>query len=106
MSGTDFYYEPQVRLGEEFNAIAPFSGDKRSFFSNSGTEAIEAAIKLARYSTKRYGMIAFLGSFHGRTLGSLCADVEQGDSAARLRADAGRARFTPRTAIAIAVRSA
>ena len=71
MSGTDFYYEPQVRLGEEFNAIAPFAGPKRSFFSNSGTEAIEAAIKLAKYSTKRYGMIAFIGSFHGRTLGSL-----------------------------------
>ncbi len=71
MSGTDFYYEPQVQLGEEFNAIAPFAGAKRSFFSNSGTEAIEAAIKLAKYSTKRYGMIAFLGSFHGRTLGSL-----------------------------------
>jgi 4-aminobutyrate aminotransferase len=71
MSGTDFYYEPQVRLAEEFNAIAPFGGSKRSFFSNSGTEAIEAAIKLAKYSTKRYGMIAFLGSFHGRTLGAL-----------------------------------
>jgi 4-aminobutyrate aminotransferase len=71
MSGTDFYYEPQVRLGEEFDAIKPFSGPSRSFFSNSGTEAIEAAIKLARFSTKRYGLIAFLGSFHGRTLGSL-----------------------------------
>ena len=62
MSGTDFYYEPQVQLGEEFNAIAPFGGAKRSFFSNSGTEAIEAAIKLAKYSTKRYGMIAFLAA--------------------------------------------
>lgn len=71
MSGTDFYYEPQVRLAEAFNDIAPFGGPKRSFFSNSGTEANEAAIKLARYSTKRYGLIAFLGSFHGRTLGSL-----------------------------------
>ncbi len=71
MSGTDFYYEPQVRLGEIFNEIAPFDGQKRSFFSNSGTEANEAAIKLARYSTKRHGIIAFLGSFHGRTLGSL-----------------------------------
>src|ERR671919_88610 len=71
MSGTDFYYEPQVRLGEEMNAIAPMAGAKRSFFSNSGTEAVEAAIKLARYHTKRYGIIAFLGSFHGRTLGSL-----------------------------------
>ena len=71
MSGTDFYYEPQVALAEKMQAIAPFSGPKRTFFSNSGTEAIEAAIKLARYYTKRYGLIAFLGSFHGRTLGSL-----------------------------------
>ena len=71
MSGTDFYYEPQVRLAEEMNGIAPWKGEKRSFFSNSGTEAIEAAIKLARYHTRRYGIIAFLGSFHGRTLGSL-----------------------------------
>jgi 4-aminobutyrate aminotransferase len=71
MSGTDFYYEPQVRLGEEMNDIAPWTGPSRSFFSNSGTEAIEAAIKLARYHTRRYGIIAFLGSFHGRTLGSL-----------------------------------
>ena len=69
--GTAFYYEPQVCLAEEFNAIAPFSGDKKSFFSNSGAEAIEAAIKLARYATKRFGLIAFLGSFHGRTLGAL-----------------------------------
>ncbi len=71
MSGTDFYYEPQVRLGETFNEIAPFDGQKRTFFANSGTEANEAAVKLARYSTKRYGVIAFLGSFHGRTMGSL-----------------------------------
>jgi 4-aminobutyrate aminotransferase len=71
MSGTDFYYEPQVRLAETMNDIAPFQGAKRSFFSNSGTEAMEAAVKLARYHTKRYGIIAFLGSFHGRTLGSL-----------------------------------
>jgi 4-aminobutyrate aminotransferase len=71
MSGTDFYYEPQVRLAEEMNEIAPWTGPKRSFFSNSGTEAIEAAIKLARYHTRRHGIIAFLGSFHGRTLGSL-----------------------------------
>ena len=71
MSGTDFYYEPQVRLAEAMNELAPWKGPKRSFFSNSGTEAMEAAIKLARYHTKRYGIIAFLGSFHGRTLGSL-----------------------------------
>jgi len=74
MSGTDFYYEPQVQLAEEMARVVPVgggSGDVRSFFGNSGTEANEAAIKLARYSTKRFNLIAFLGSFHGRTLGSL-----------------------------------
>ena len=71
MSGTDFYYEPQVQLGEAMAALAPFSGPKRTFFANSGTEANEAAIKMARYHTKRHGIIGFLGSFHGRTLGSL-----------------------------------
>ncbi len=71
MSGTDFYYEPQVRLGEELSAIAPMPGPHRSFFANSGTEANEAALKLARYHTRRQGIIAFFGAFHGRTMGSL-----------------------------------
>jgi 4-aminobutyrate aminotransferase len=71
MSGTDFYYEPQVQLAEEMNAIAPWDGPSRSFFSNSGAEAMEAAIKLARYHTRRHALIGFLGSFHGRTLGAL-----------------------------------
>jgi 4-aminobutyrate aminotransferase len=71
MSGTDFYYEPQVRLGEELSAIAPMGGQHRSFFGNSGTEANEAALKLARYYTKRQNVIAFFGAFHGRTMGSL-----------------------------------
>jgi 4-aminobutyrate aminotransferase len=71
MSGTDFYYEPQVAVAEEIAKVAPIDGAVRSFFSNSGTEANEAAIKLARYYTKRVNIIAFLGSFHGRSLGSL-----------------------------------
>jgi 4-aminobutyrate aminotransferase len=71
MSGTDFYYEPQVRLAEELGGIVPVDAPVRSFFGNSGTEATEASIKLARYSTGRPGIIAFLGAFHGRTLGSL-----------------------------------
>ena len=49
MSGTDFYYEPQVQLAEELAAIVPIKGDVKSFFANSGTKANEAAIKLARY---------------------------------------------------------
>ena len=68
---TDYYHEPQVALGEAIAEIAPIDGHARTFFSNSGTEAIEAAIKLARYHTNRFNIIAFLGSFHGRTLGSL-----------------------------------
>jgi 4-aminobutyrate aminotransferase len=71
MSGTDFYYEPQVKLAEEIASLVPIRGEVRSFFSNSGTEAIEAAIKLARYATKRANLIAFFGSFHGRSLGAL-----------------------------------
>jgi len=71
MSGTDFYYEPQVQLGEELSAIAPMPGPHRSFFANSGTEANEAALKLAKYHSKRPNIIAFLGSFHGRSMGSL-----------------------------------
>jgi len=71
MSGTDFYYEPQVRLAEELSKLVPIEGDVRTFFGNSGTEATEAAIKLSRYFTKRANVIAFLGSFHGRSLGAL-----------------------------------
>ena len=74
MSGTDFYYEPQVELAEKMAELVPVARkthDVRSFFSNSGTEANEAAIKLARYKTGRVNLIAFLGSFHGRTMGSL-----------------------------------
>ena len=74
MSGTDFYYEPQVQLAEEMAKMVPVgggTGQVRSFFSNSGAEAIEAALKLARYSSKRINIIAFLGSFHGRTAGAM-----------------------------------
>ena len=71
MSGTDFYYEPQVRLAEQLSAIVPIAGGARSFFGNSGAEAIEACIKLSRYATGRPNIVAFLGGFHGRTLGAL-----------------------------------
>jgi len=71
MSGTDFYYGVQIELAEKLNSLVPGSQAKRLFFTNSGTEAVEAAIKLARYYTGRPHMIAFFGSFHGRTMGSL-----------------------------------
>lgn len=71
MSGTDFYYDAQVRLAEELSSIAPFEGGAKSFFGNSGAEAVEASLKLARYVTGRPNIVAFLGSFHGRTLGAL-----------------------------------
>ena len=71
MSGTDFYYESMVQLGERLSKIAPMPGPHRIYYGNSGTEAVEAALKLARYHTKRQQIIAFLGAFHGRTMGSL-----------------------------------
>ena len=71
MSGTDFYYEAQVKLAEKLAKLAPGKFKKRVFLTNSGTEAVEAAFKLARYKTKRERMISFFGAFHGRTLGAL-----------------------------------
>ncbi|MGA2509523.1 MAG: acetyl ornithine aminotransferase family protein [Candidatus Acidiferrales bacterium] len=71
MSCTDFYYEGTVELAEKLGSIAPGKDPKRVYFGNSGTEAIEAAMKLARYHTKRDKFIAFHGCFHGRTFGSL-----------------------------------
>jgi 4-aminobutyrate aminotransferase len=71
MSCTDFYCEGMVDLAEKLAAIAPGSGKKKVYFGNSGTEAIEAAMKLARHHTGREKFIAFYGSFHGRTMGSL-----------------------------------
>lgn len=67
---SDFYYPQAVELGEELQRIAPMD-DTLIYFGNSGTEAVEAAIKLAMYNTGRNRFIGFLGGFHGRTLGSL-----------------------------------
>src|SRR5580698_10860029 len=71
MSGTDFYYENMVQLAEKLASIAPGAGPHRVYFGNSGAEATEAAMKLARYHTGRDKFIAFTGSFHGRTFGAL-----------------------------------
>lgn len=71
MSGTDYYYPLQAQLAEKLVEIIPGGMNKRAFLANSGTEAVEGAFKLARYATKRKYAIAFLGSFHGRTMGAL-----------------------------------
>jgi len=71
ISGTDFYYQGLVDLAERLAAIAPGKEAKKVYFGNSGAEAVEAAIKLARYHTRRDKIIAFHGCFHGRTLGAL-----------------------------------
>lgn len=71
MSGTDFYYEGMPLLAERLSAIAPMPGPHRVYFGNSGAEAVECALKLARYHTGRQQVIAFLGAFHGRTMGAL-----------------------------------
>jgi 4-aminobutyrate aminotransferase len=71
MSGTDFYYEGMVQLAEKLAALTPGGVPRRVYFGNSGAEAIEAALKLARYHSGRDQFIAFLGGFHGRTMGAL-----------------------------------
>ena len=71
MSGTDFYYEPQIVLARKLALLAPGEDTNRVYFGNSGAEAVEAAFKLARYHTRRELNIAFFGAFHGRTMGAL-----------------------------------
>src|SRR6059058_3571548 len=71
MSGTDFYYENLVTLAERLSKIAPMPGPHRIYYGNSGAEAVECALKLARYHTGRQQIIAFFGAFHGRTMGAL-----------------------------------
>jgi 4-aminobutyrate aminotransferase len=71
MSGTDFYYEAMIALAEKLASLAPGADERRVSFGNSGAEAIEGALKLARYATGRDKIIAFFGGFHGRTMGAL-----------------------------------
>ena len=71
ISGTDFYNEHLTDLAERLSAVAPMPGPHRFFYGNSGAEAIECALKLARYHTGRQQVISFFGAFHGRTMGAL-----------------------------------
>jgi 4-aminobutyrate aminotransferase len=71
MSGTDFYYGPQIALAEKLASLTSWQGGTKVYFGNSGAEAVEAAFKLARWHTRRELNIAFYGAFHGRTMGAL-----------------------------------
>jgi 4-aminobutyrate aminotransferase len=71
MSGTDFYYGPQIHLAQKLASLGPGDGGKKVYFGNSGAEAVEAAFKLARWHTRRDLNLAFYGAFHGRTMGAL-----------------------------------
>jgi 4-aminobutyrate aminotransferase len=71
MSGTDFYYQPQIDLAQRLAELAPGNSPKRVFFTNSGAEALEAALKLGRWHTGRSRALAFFGAFHGRTYGAM-----------------------------------
>ena len=71
LCGTDFYYRHMPELGKKLNEIVPIDGPTKTHFANSGAEAIETALKLAMYYTRRQKFIAFQSSFHGRTLGAL-----------------------------------
>lgn len=86
MSGTDFYYEQMVACAEALSRLAPMPGPHRIYYGNSGAEANEAAIKLARYHTGRQLVIGFYNSFHGRTFGALSLTSSK---------IAQRARFSP-----------
>jgi 4-aminobutyrate aminotransferase len=71
LCGTDYYYKQMPDLGKKLSEICPIEGDTKTHFANSGAEAIETALKLAMYHTRRQKFISFFGSFHGRTLGAL-----------------------------------
>ena len=71
ISGTDFYHQPLTDLAERLSAVAPMPGPHKFFYGNSGAEAVECALKLARYHTGRQQVISFFGAFHGRTMGAL-----------------------------------
>ncbi len=71
MCGTDYYYKQMPDLGKKLNEICPIDGETKTHFANSGAEAVETALKLAMYHTRRQKFISFFGSFHGRTLGAL-----------------------------------
>lgn len=83
-AGTDYYNMKQVELAEKLDEIAPGNFRKKTFLSNSGTESVEAALKVARWSSQRKLFIAFISCFHGRTFGSLSLTSSKPSQRSRL----------------------
>ena len=102
MSGTDFYYENMTRLAERLSAIAPMPGPHRFYYGNSGAEAVECAMKLARYHTGRQNIISFFGAFHGRTMGALSLTASKPQQKRRFAPLRSRRASRPLTPMRIA----
>ncbi len=94
-AGTDFYYENQTRLAEKLSEIAPGDHPKKVFFTNSGTESAEAALKLARWNRQRPLVVGLLGSFHGRSMGALSLTSSKPVQRARFNAYTGGGQHIP-----------
>ncbi|MGA7860995.1 MAG: acetyl ornithine aminotransferase family protein [Thermoplasmata archaeon] len=94
-AGTDFYYAAQTELAERLGRLVPGDFPKKVFFTNSGTESAEAAIKLARWNKQRPLVIGLLGAFHGRTMGSLALTASKPVQRARFNAHTGGATHIP-----------
>ena len=94
-AGTDFYYENQTQLAEKLTRITPGTFDKKVFFTNSGTESAEAALKMARWNKQRPLTIGLLGAFHGRTMGSLSLTASKPAQRARFNAYSGGGQHIP-----------
>jgi 4-aminobutyrate aminotransferase len=94
-AGTDFYYENQVRLAEQLTRITPGDFPKKVFFTNSGTESAEAALKLARWNRQKPLFVGLMGAFHGRTLGALTMTASKPQQRARFNAYAQGGQHIP-----------
>ncbi|MFZ1022586.1 MAG: acetyl ornithine aminotransferase family protein [Thermoplasmata archaeon] len=94
-AGTDFYYENQTRLAQKISEITPGDFSKKVFFTNSGTESAEAALKMARWNRRRPITIGLLGAFHGRSMGSLTMTTSKPVQRARFQAYGGGGHHIP-----------
>jgi 4-aminobutyrate aminotransferase len=94
-AGTDFYYENQTRLAEKLTEITPGDFEKKVFYTNSGTESAEAALKLARWNRQKPLTIGLMGAFHGRTMGSLTMTTSKPVQRARFNAHTGGGTHIP-----------